>query len=313
MMASFDALLEKLGKTYAEIARLELELASEQPSPLGVAQLTSVKRMAAQLETEWKAFARVKLYEVCRYRVIDRRSTTFSVSPLSRSISHFQDLFSQIYDALKNGPRERARITPDVELESNLKLAYTFPGSFGFVLIAEAEPGLFDSPFEDAASALIEIMSSSDEFDIRDLSKELGQAVVKRTYEWSRANSNAGYGLDLQWVGPHYGQKTKTIEADQFAKLVDIIEGTKDRKETIIEARGILLGMDTKTRRFRFHAQPSGDDYSGLTSEEFDLSHDWIVNHSYVARISSVSETRYSTLETKISYTLLSLRDAQEV
>jgi hypothetical protein len=308
-MSSFDMVLDRLGKAYAELARLELDATASAPSVFGVTQIESVRRIVSQLEAEWEELARAQLFEVCRYRVVDNRSGYFSVSPLLQSVSKFQELFSQIFDAIQNGPRERARLTAGVEQESDLKLAYTFPGSFGFVLVASGEPGLFADKFDDTAEAVVSIMSSADEFDIRDLATTLGQAVVKRTYEWSKTNADAGYGLDFKWSGTHERDVRSFVEPSHFRKLVEIIESTIDRQESIIETKGVLLGMDTKTKRFRFHSQPFGEDYSGLTSDQFDLSKDWTLNHRYTARILAQSETRYSTLETKNQFTLLALTE----
>lgn len=306
-MADFNTLTDKLAKAYGEIARLEHSALEKGPDQFVLLQLSSLKRMATQLENEWKEISRFRHHEVCLYRVIDPSRHNFSVSPVFRSLATFQSLFSQVFDALSTQPKERARISVDIEQQTDLKLAYTFPGSLGFALYSESHAGLFEEQFHTTAKAVADVMATEDEHHVRDLAVSLGQAVVKRIYDWSKANADAHYGVDLKWRGI----TSDTIEiyssSDHFENLVKIIEKTVDQDETDLDVEGVLLGIDIHTRRFRMHAQPSGEDFSGKIHAEFDLTKDWTVNQKYRAKIKSVHEIYYATLETKVSYELLSL------
>ncbi len=309
-MSDFSTLIEKLGKAYAEMAKLEHEAIHAEPNPFLAIQLDSIRRMATQLEEEWRQLSRKRFTELCYYRVIGDATKAFSVAPVFRSISTFQSLFSQVFDALTNEPKERARISLDIESQTDLKLAYTYPGSLGFALYTESTASLFDDKFRATAEAVSDIMETQDESHVRDIASTLGQAVVKRVYDWSKANAEANFGVDLKWRGLVSDSIESYSTPGVFENLVNIIEGTVDRIETRLVVTGILLGMDTQTRRFRFHAQPSGDDFSGLSDKDFDLSKDWTLNHRYTARIRSITESRYATLESRVSYELLSLEEA---
>ncbi|MBD3769252.1 MAG: hypothetical protein IE925_03830 [Rhodobacterales bacterium] len=308
-MTDFSALIAKIGKAYAEIAKLEHAAQQGDPDPFLTIQINSIRRMAEQLESEWQNQAHEEFQEVCFYRVVADRAKKYSVAPVFRSISTFQSLFSQVFDALVHEPKERARISLEVENQTDLKLAYTYPGSFGFALYADSDASLFEDKFRQTAAVVADIMKTEDEFHVRDIASIHGQAVVKRIYDWSRANFESDFGVDLKWHGI-VSDPIKTYSSPAlFGNLVDIIEGTVDKSVASLEVVGILLGMDTQTRRFRFHAQPSGDDFAGLTDRDFDLSKDWTLNHRYKAKIRATTESRYATLESKVSYELLSLEE----
>jgi hypothetical protein len=128
---------EKLQDTSAAIARAQRTLAQNLSIPSVAANLRSLEKRWNDLEHNFRAVAdRIEL-DVCHYRLLfEDRPTLIGLTSIWID---FQNLFSLVYDALKNGPKQRARLAPDVVSETSLGIAYSYPGSVGVVLTLNNE------------------------------------------------------------------------------------------------------------------------------------------------------------------------------
>jgi hypothetical protein len=160
----------------------------------------------------------------------------------------FQELFSQIYDAQKRGSgKTRARITEDIVEETQFDFGFSYPGSLGVVLLAQGESGFFLGKYDITIDAFLELLTVKDEDGIRDLSRSLGEAVVKKVYDWSLVNASAGYSVDIDWTTSRAARKGAMIEAGTFGRIVEIINRTSDVERHLIRVSGLLIGIDAKT------------------------------------------------------------------
>src|SRR5205823_5004501 len=134
--------------------------------------------------------------------------------------------------------------------ETTFSFAYSFPGSLGIVLTVQDRPDLFKGRFDETIAAFHEITSIEDEHDVRDMAKTLGDAVVKKIFDWSTANYNAGYSVDVTWtgrLGTHIGG---LVPRARLGRLIDVIARTSDVERKRIRARGSLVMIDVRRRRF---------------------------------------------------------------
>ncbi|MGD0104566.1 MAG: hypothetical protein ABSC06_11065, partial [Rhodopila sp.] len=264
-------LTDRVRRAYEAIAKVE-RVAAQFPGDVYVlANLAALKRDAEELESQWAEAVRLQQKEVCRYRMVPCHDVEFSIRAITRSLLDFQELFSQVYDALKNGAKRRATLGIDMILETTFNFAFSYAGSLGIVMSVDTTPTLFDGQFDIAIFTFMQIVEAKTEADIRDLAKRLGDAVVKKTFDWAKVNVEAGYAVDLDWTTVRGTHKGGMIDLDVFSRLVTVISRTSDTERRSIKVLGILVGLDSKTKRFRF-VDPDGADYAGPLSETFPAS-----------------------------------------
>ena len=305
-MSGLDSLLDHLRRGYAAINDVE-EVAARSPGDRFVlANLTSLKRDVAKLEAQWEDECRNAHIEVCKYRIQSEEGDSFKLSSVSKSLLDFQELFSQIYDALTNGIKKRARITDEINSETSFDFGFSYPGSLGVALMVPSPRNLLSGKFDQTVDAFLQIMTISNQAEVRELAKSLGIAVVKKTFDWSKENYYSKYNIDITWNTVDGTKKGGLINNSSLGQIVDLIGMTSDISEADRNVRGSLVGIDTVKKKFRF-VEADGVDYAGNLSEQFPLEQQWAVNSNYRASIKVKSKTEYATQETKNTYFLMGL------
>lgn len=312
-MSDIDSVLERLRRAFAAVSEVEAVAARSPGDRFVLANLHALKRDAEDLEKQWEDLCKDKQIEVCRYRIVPEHSDRYSLTSVSKSLLDFQELFSQIYDALKPGakgrPRlkTRARISPGVATETKFDFGFTYPGSLGVALMVESESHLFGAKFDEAVKVIKDVISIKDQHDVREMAKTLGGAVVTKVYDWSTVNAQAGYGVDITWMRTDGTLRGGVIDASALEKVVEIIEKTSDKDTKNITVAGVLVGIDRKSRRFRF-VEYNGPDFAGILDDDFPITEKWAINTRYTAKITVETVIEYATMEEKRSYKLTALK-----
>lgn len=304
-------LTDRVQRAYEAIAKVERVAAQFPGDKYVLANLASLKRDAEELERQWSEVARLEQKEVLRYRLVPSLDGAYAIRAVTKSLLDFQELFSQVYDALKNGARKQARVAADLVEQTTFNFAFSYPGSLGIAMSVDTRPNLFGGQFDTAVDAFMQIVEVESEDDIRELAKTLGDAVVKRTFDWAKVNLEANYAVDLDWTTIKGLHKGGMIDVDAFGRLVSVIGRTSDVKRDSVKVVGILVGLDSKTRRFRF-VDPDGQDYAGPLSENFPAGAIWGVNEAYVAEIEVEETVEYATETTKQVHRLKQLEPTQK-
>lgn len=306
-MSGFDSLLQTIQRTYAEIAQVE-NIARAHPNDIFVlANLSSLKRKAEALEKVWEQSALELEHEVCRYRIVPEREERYPLREVTLSLLQFQELFSQIYDGITNKVKSRKRLSLEVMSESALNFGYAYPGSLGVAMTVPSESSLFGGKFDDVVEGVVKIMRMESEEEVREVAETYGLSVVKRAYDWSKTNASGEYGIDLTWTKKGGVRTGGIAKKDDFSRIVELIGKTTDEEEIVVTRQGVLVGIDTKTFRFRF-VDSEGISYAGVVADTLDLNVQWAVNTAYVALIEERSTTSYATQETKSVYKLKELK-----
>jgi hypothetical protein len=235
-------------------------------------------------------------------------TSDFFLDSVTQSLNEFQQLFSRIYDAILYGPNQRGRISSSVYEQTRFDFGFSYPGSLGVALMVPGDNGLFGDKFDDTVAALLQITEIQDDHEVRDLSKELGHSVVKKTYDWAKVNYHGDFDIGLRWSGLRTSDRGGIIDLSVFGKLVEVIERTSDKDIKTLKTHGILLGIDTDKGRFNFYSSDEFS-YSGVLSDEFPRAREWVVNHRYEAVIQVEEVTEYATQVTKESFSLENLVD----
>jgi hypothetical protein len=304
-MSGLDSLLDRLRETYASISEVEAVAACVPGDRYVLANLESIKKVASQLEEQWDLECLNQHTEVCRYRILS--GSNYSIASFSKSLLEFQGLFTQIFDSIKNGAKRRSRVSADIVRETCFDFGYSYPGSLGVALTLKGNPDLFSGGFDRAVDAFIDAMNIDDEYQVRDTAKILGYSVIKRIHDWSSANLDANFEIDINWTTSKGIKKGGLIGVSNLSKLVEIIRRTSDIDKRNILVEGTLLGLDSKTGHFRFVPSGNGPDYKGRADETFPILKEWSLNSNYTAEICIEETTQYATQESNQVYKLKSL------
>jgi hypothetical protein len=307
-MSGLDSLLDRLRHAYASIAEVEQVAARVPGDEFVLANLASLKSDAEDLESQWRTLTAIEQKEVCRYRLIPTTNIKYALTNVTRSLLDFQGLFSQIYDSIVRGPRRRIRLSDEIVDDTRFEFGFSYPGSLGVVLMVQGEIGLLEDKYDSAIDALMQISGVDNEDSVREMSRTLGIAVVKRAFDWSKINLSAGYSVDIGWTTARGYSKGGVIDVRTFGRIVEIISRTSDVERETIRTPGVLLGIDAKAKRFRFVSYDgNGPPYAGSLSETFPLKAVWSINTSYTAEITVETVTDYATMVTRETYRLSGL------
>lgn len=309
-MSDFASIVERTRRAFASVAKLEQALARDPTSTILQVNLAATKKLAMKSQEQLLRLSEYARVEVCNYRLIQAIHRAFGVAAVSRSLLEYQNLFTQIYDAKKNGPKQRAIFGGEAQEESLLELAYTYSGSLGTVLLARSERNLFEGSLDSSMQTLLDVTEIATRDEVKSVAEELGNGVVKRIHDWSHANASAGFSADVLWKKSDGKQIGHVVECKKMEDIVGLIEATSDEKTEVVDATGILVGGDLGGT-FHF-VVPNGPDFRGSLDENFDISTEMTLGRRYDAKIREKITIVYATEKVNISHQLISLRTPNE-
>jgi hypothetical protein len=305
-MWEFASIVERARQASATVSRLEAALARDPNSPSLQINLAASKKRALQSNSELQEVASYQRIDICNYRLVASVSNGFFVQGVSGSLLGYQLLFSQVYDALKNGPKGRAQIGKQAGAESALELAFTYSGSLGIVLFAPNERNFFEGQLDKAIDSTYSIIEADSRSEMQEIARTFGGSVIKRLHDWSEATSDGGYSADVRWSrsdGKHLGT---IYQVDRLRKLVDLTAETSDKTITTHVETGFLNGGDITSRTFHF-VVPNGRDFRGSLGEDFSPDTEMILGGRYRATIRETMTTVYATEKIERELELMTL------
>jgi hypothetical protein len=311
-----DALIhleDKIRSTGAALGRLEAELPRYTGSRSLLSNILSLRKLHENLSAEYDAVANDIGFDILHYRILDDHP---SARTLAKSVNGFQDAFSLIYEATRTGPKQRRIFNPELAHMSELRAAYTYPGSFGIVFTIPNERLLIpdqQTALEDAAMQVMEIAKAgSNTKVIADAVKAVGKAPIVAIYEWAKNNAANNAGAAIDWQRERTTRDSVLLQAPEFAALSETIEKTSEIIETIESFEGTLVGADVKSKRFHFIADNATASIHGRFSDAISEEHKAELPARYMAVIRKTVQTTFATEEEKISYFLSKLDDPKQ-
>jgi hypothetical protein len=273
-------------------------VAARNPADLGMRlNVASAQKLAASADRDLNEIAAKEQIDLCRYRLFASHSGIFSVRGVSRSLDTFQEVFSVVFDATADTPKQKARLSKDRYQETALEFGYSFAGSLGVVLIAPGQLSLFgEGKFDRTLDTINSVFDIRDDDELRDTTRRIGKAGMQKIYEWSYANYIAGFSVDLKWLTPSTLQKGRYVEWTQFERVTSLIGRTSEQEATEQSVFGVLVGFDSVSKTFHL-VEPNGDSFNGLLAESFPVSRKWTINQPYQADITVEKTTRLATGE----------------
>lgn len=305
-MSDYAYVADRARKAFASVAKLEAALAR---SPNDIAlqiNYRSMKRVANRAQEELESLSASNFIEVCKYRMIPFGHENYDLGIIARALLEYQNLFSQLYDSFRNGPKTNAKIGQEARNESALNFAYSYSGSLGVVLLSKADRDFISGNLDDAIEALYQIIEIDDMDSVRDIAYARGRAVVKRIYDWSNAHLEGGFSVDIRWNRSDGKILSEMVDIPRLQRISDFITKAADTKVEDIYIRGLLVGANRETRAFQISV-PDGETYKGHFDEEFAIPDAMTVGGMYQAIIRTHDTYYYASDSHQIKSTLIKL------
>ncbi len=300
-------IVQKLTDTQAAIRKTEELLRECAGDRVILANLESLTKRASKLEDEFLVASHHAHLDVCTYRMFAEEAVDYPILAVGTALSDLQRWFSIIYDALKNGPKKRAKLPPDVVQESTLNFAFSFTGSLGVALTIPSERMLFENDLQRAMQKTIEMLRADSSDQVLYFAKELGRASIHAFYRWIDDHVKAGTGADLKWLRERQEVASIRVGHAHMANLEKAIEVMSDTEERMIELTGLLVGADTLRHTFHMVFEEA-DEIRGTMSESIGKEYTVELPKQYFAQIRKSSFTNYATEQESIRYHLIALR-----
>jgi hypothetical protein len=300
-------IIEKLQDTQAALARVEESVAQNPNETSLILTFNSLRKRQQSLEEQFAEEASRQGIDVCSYRLFTGNNERPTLRAITATLSDFQAWFTQTYNAIKKGPRERDRVTSDVLSETSFEYGYSFTGSVGFVLTLPNEKLLIGETYLDSTMMMLSKMvrlESSEQ--VVAFKNELGLAPIRTMYRWASDHVASGLGAEIEWRREQTVRTSLLVQPPQLESLTKAIARTSEVVEREFEIEGMLVGHDSKYKTF--HMEVEGmPDIKGKTLMEIDPEHPIISPAFYRARIRTETIIHYSTEKEDVSYFLLSL------
>lgn len=299
-------LRDKLRDTHAAMARLKDAVIAD-PEDQGLdLMLQSLERRQEDLETAFRQAANAEQVEVCSYRLIQEHDS-LPVAALGDTLKNFQVWLTTIFDAIRSGPKQRARVAADIVQQSTLDFAYAFSGSSGFVFTVPNERLLIgDSDLDRTISAMFAMMRAKEQKQLVEFAHVLGVSAIRRMYDWASTQNQYGVSTDIKWRRQEDVRNEILIQALEAANLCDLINATSDAEGEEITVVGELVGGDLVTLAFHLRF-PEAEDMKGRISPKFSYAGVLALRRTYKATVFKTTTVHFATDSETIAYELLNL------
>jgi hypothetical protein len=270
--------------------------------------LLSARRMADRAEEELAEIAEQSDVDLCRYRVKREQDGNYPAAMFAESVVTYQDLFTALYDFVKNGAKSVASYTKEVRQRSLLNIAYTYPGSIGILLAIPNQRDLFDEgeldQIVDAMSQVVELQTID---QVRAVAGHMGLNVVRNLFKWADKNWKSDFSVDIQWARSDSVARGGHVTRSQLFKLTSLIQQTSDEQSSEKEVLGTLVGLHVLSDTFSI-TTAGGETYSGRLATGFD-KREYRLPHEYRAKMGVKTTIKYATEATTVTYSLLALEE----
>jgi hypothetical protein len=243
--------------------------------------------------------------DICNYRLLEDRP---SARALSKALAGFQEAFSLVFQSLTAGPMKRRYLPKRALQATDLRVAYNFPGSFGVALVAPRDYLLFEewpTKSDKAIDIVFNIVQSKSSSAVAQVAHQLGTASIAALYDWAKDNAQNQTGADVDWNPDRDGPRI-LVQYPEFAELSRSIEETSEELTVTDDFHGILVGADTKSRRFHF-VTDADHDMRGKFVDAISDSQKAQLPAKYIATMRVNTKTNFATGDEEISYDLLKL------
>jgi hypothetical protein len=305
----FNSALERAAQLQAKASSLAEALARS-PNDRGLqVTLASVRRLAERAEEELKEVAQSSQVDLCHYRAVQTVDGPYRAADFANSIVTYQELLTALYDFVRNGPRLVARYSEAVKAQSQLNIAYTYPGSIGVLFTVENNRDLFnEGQLDRVIDALNQITDISSIDQVKHVARHMGLNVVRSAFRWADRNWQAAYSVEVQWRRSDAVIRGGLVPRARFLNIKSLISQTSEVEPREFESIGTLVGFNVLSDTFVFVPDVGDRHYSGKLGEGFPKTERKVPYH-YKARILEKTVTSFATETIHTTYELQALTE----
>jgi hypothetical protein len=302
-------LQDKILKTSQALGRLESEVVVRQDSRSLQSNILALKKLQRNLQNDFDNAAAELGLDVCHYKMLQDRPPA---KALGRALGAFQDAISLTYECLRTGIPKAKRFFNDLTAEqTELRVAYSYPGSFGVAFTIPNERLLFPdmrTTLDKAVETVFDLGKAADNKAIISKAVQLiGRAPIVAIHDWAKANVDYDVGAFIAWKKRQNTSSEVLIQAPEFGLLYKSLERIVETRDEEIVVEGILVGADVKSKRFHFVISGSFEKIRGRFTNAISDDEQASIPSKYTARLYKTTEVSYAMDEEKISYVLLHL------
>jgi hypothetical protein len=230
------------------------------------------------------------------------------MAAIGKALDNFQSLFSVVFDAIKNGPRQRTSSDAEISSASAFIFECSYQGSAGlvFTIPDEAANHMFGDDWSRAFQCILEITSSISSSQISEFSRTLGASSIRKIHAWAEGHALFDIGADIFWQNSKHSSERIEMSSDRFFALKKIIDETSDEVNEILDVHGDLVGADIKLSTFHL-LLPDKTEYRGPVSDAVAKSQLSELSTSRRAKIRKTTTTFLATSKETVVYTLIEL------
>jgi hypothetical protein len=310
-MSEIEGLTRRIQDTNEAIARLERSMVDRPELPSLLTNMSSLRKLYANLEAEFRQAADSLGVDVCRYRLfVDGEEPT--LPGIASALNDFQTMFSLVYAAITDGPKATGHLGAEAAKDTTFGFSYSFSGSTGVVLTLPNQRLLFDevSTALDKAMAEVFTMAKASTPDhVRDFARRLGAAPVRALYRWANDHVRSRLGAEIAWQRSERVRASVFVQQPELERLRDAIVVTSDKVVTTLVTAGELVGADIPARTF--HLKVGNLDMKGRFVDAISEQHSVTLPKPYKATVQVTTQINYSTEREYADYVLLRLEELE--
>lgn len=302
-LADLKIEIQKVSET---IRMLESALVRRPDEEGLIVNLSTLRDVRNDLEIKFRGVADLEEVDICVYRVF-RAHGRESARGFATSLAIFQKLYSVVYDALKNGPKQRASLSQAVTDLTDFGFAYSSAGSIAATLTLPNEHLLFDSSLDGAIQMVFELAQMRELDAVAKLVGRLGAAPISVLYDWAESNLEFEMGTEVRWERLDKVRNRLFVDHVAMAKLAELLAAGGEPRTEERQVFGRLEGIDVGARTFKMIV--AKDIVTGKLDLEspFNLDHTVEVPAMYHALLRTTSRDVYAKGETEVRHVILSL------
>lgn len=308
-MTRFVATLTELRNIEAEIARVD-DLITRHPEYESLLlDRDSLIKQQSSLERIFSSLADEEMVDVCRYRFIPEQSDRYPLLSLTKILTVFQELVTNVFDAVKTGkPKARAKHSAEITQQSSFDFGYAAAGSLRIALLIPNERlMLVESDLDRSIELVFQAMQAKDSSEISHLTALIGIASVKKLYQLADDHSKYALSADIEWTRRGEIRNRVIVQPLEFDRLRAEINKKSERTTDALILKGRLVGLDVEDGTFHM-TFPEGEEISGKLATSYTGGRPASVPGNYTAVMTKETVIFYSTQEDKVSYYLSELR-----
>jgi hypothetical protein len=308
-MSTHLELQRELQEANEAVARAERAMYQFPELPSAQATLRSIVQRRDRLQEEFSAVAQASGYDVCRYWIETGESNP-SITNIADVLGGFQRIFTAVYDAITNAPKQIASWGTEALAATRLGFAYTVPGSVGVVMVVdESRELLADRKLDEAITGVFEIMSARRPEQVLALSERFGLAAVRVAREWAAENSKAGFGANIEWRRKDDVRHRVRLQTPEIVQLETAIDRASHKHTDKLIGELIEINVEEHSFRMRMDLDKV---ISGTYAAAVSQSNPAIVPHRYEATVEVTQRILPQSTEESVSYFLVRLDEPSE-